>query len=269
MRGAVQRMVGRRAVEQDPRPHPRGAGGGQARAVAQRRRAVGDRAIAGQIARRGFERGERRRDASVVGGVGIGEVGHQRDLADLRQRVEAQPRRAQALGREAEPVHAAVHLQEDVLRPAGLERREQIDLGTAMDDVPEMQSGAGLEIAAIERAFEQQDRAAPAELAQQHSFGDVEQGEAVGALQRGIDIGDAVTVGVGLDDGPDLGAGSGRASDGEVGGEGVAMNQRFDRPRHGGILPAAPLVRTHRCVRKPACYKPRRRETSRTQVPIR
>ena len=28
------------------------------------------------------------------------------------------------------------------------------------------------------------------------------------------------------------------ARDFEIGGEGVAMNDRFDRPRHGGILPA-------------------------------
>ena len=47
-----------------------------------------------------------------------------------------------------------------------------------------------------------------------------------------------MAVRVGLDDGPDARTGGGLARDLEIGGEGVAMNDRFDRPRHGGILPA-------------------------------
>ena len=109
--------------------------------------------------------------------------------------------------------------------------------------MPELQARARLEIAGVEAAFEQEDRAAPAELAHALGFGDVEQRETVGTTQRGKDIGDAVTVGVGLDHGPDLGTGRGAARDLEVGGEGVEMDERFNRPRHGRILPVtSPLV---------------------------
>jgi hypothetical protein len=104
--------------------------------------------------------------------------------------------------------------------------------------VPQVQARAGLEVAPIEAAFEEEDRAAPAEAAQRLGLGDVEQREAVGTLQRGEGVGDAVAVGVGLDHGPDARARRGLARDLEIGGEGVAMNDRFDRPRHAGILPA-------------------------------
>jgi hypothetical protein len=163
---------------------------------------------------------------------------HQHDGLDLFQRIEAQPRGAIAVGREAEPVHAAVHLQEDAVRPVGLERGEAIDLARLVNDVPQVQARAGLEIASVEAAFEEKDRAAPAEVAQQLGLGDVEQREAVGALQRRKCVGDAVAVGIGLDHRPDARAGRGLARDLEIGGKGVAMNDRFDRPRHGGILPA-------------------------------
>jgi CBS domain-containing protein len=66
----------------------------------------------------------------------------------------------------------------------------------------------------------------------------VEQRETVGALQRGERVGDAMAIGIGLDHRPDARARRGLARDFEIGGEGVAMNDRFDRPRHGGILPA-------------------------------
>ncbi len=151
----------------------------------KRRRAVADRALAGQVVRRRLERGERGLDAGDIVGIGVGEMRHQHDRFDLRQRVEAQPRGAIAIGREAEPVHAAVHLQEDAVRPVGLERGEPVDLARLVDDVPQVQARAGLEVAPVEAAFEEKDRAAPAEIAQPLGLGDVEQREAVGALQRG------------------------------------------------------------------------------------
>ena len=155
------------------------------------------------------------------------------------------------------------------MRPVGLERGEAIDLAGLVNDVPQVQARARLEVAGVEAAFEQEDRAAPAEPAQQLGLGDVEQRETVGALQRREHVGDAVAVGVGLDHRPDARARRGVARDLEIGREGVAMNDRFDRPRHGGILPAVrSRYRDRRGeARKPACYKPRRRETSRTSVP--
>ena len=51
----------------------------------------------------------------------------------------------------------------------------------SLHDVPQLQARAGLEVAPLEAAFEQQDRAAPAEVAHALGLGDVEQREAVGA----------------------------------------------------------------------------------------
>jgi MFS family permease len=72
-------------------------------------------------------------------------------------------------------------------------------------------------------------------------LGQVEQREAVGALQAGVGALDAVAVGVRLDDGPDLGLGRGCASARQVVGQGLGMDQGFDGTRHRTILPARPL----------------------------
>ena len=52
-----------------------------------------------------------------------------------------------------------------------------------------------------------------------------------------------MSVGIGLDDRPDPGAGSRATRDVEIGGQGIKVDERFDRPRHAPILPAtSPLV---------------------------
>ena len=67
------------------------------------------------------------------------EVGHQRDRFDLRERVEAQPRGAQALGREAEPVHAAVHSQDTWCGRSVLSAARRSICSSRVNDVPELQ----------------------------------------------------------------------------------------------------------------------------------
>ncbi len=214
---------------QSPRRRPPGA-----RRSAASRRCWQIERSPGRSCGRGVERGERGLDRRRIVGIGVGEVRHQRDRLDLRQRVEAQPRGAVG-GRAAKPsrfmplfIFRKTRCGRSVLSAASQSIWRRV-----VDDVPEVQARARLEVARVEAAFEQQDRAAPAELAQQLGLGDVEQREAVGALQRREDVGDAVAVGVGLDDRPDARAGRGAARDLEIGGEGVAMDQRFDRPRHG------------------------------------
>ena len=149
-----------------------------------------------------------------------------------------------------------------MVRPVGLQRREQVDLRRAVHDMPEIQARTRFEIASVEAAFEQQDRAAPAELAHALGFGEVEKGEAVGATERGEDVGDAVSVGIGLDDGPDPRAGSRAPGDVEIGGQGVEVDERFDRPRHAPILPATSAAR-HLAgkVKKPRAINRAQRET--------
>ena len=123
------------------------------------------------------------------------------------------------------------------MRASVLQRRQPVDLRRVVHHVPEVQARAGLEITRIEAALEQQDGPAPAELAQQLGLCHIEQCEPVGAAQAFPDLGDAVAIGIGLHDGPDLGARGGAARDLEVGGERFGMNPGNDGPRHGGILP--------------------------------
>ena len=205
-------MVGRRAVEQDARPHPVVGRGREALArCAGSRRCCRSSASPGRSA---VAASKAASDCSTMPRApsAIGEVRHQRDLADLRQRVEPQPRGAIGRRREAEPVHAAVHLEEDLVRLRRLVRRQPVDLRLVVDRVPEVQARAGLEVARLEAAFEQQDRAAPAERAQRFGFVQVEQREAVGGLAGRRRRCDAVAVGVGLDDRPDLGAAGARGA---------------------------------------------------------
>jgi hypothetical protein len=128
------------------------------------RRAVADAALAGQVGGGGFEHAHLVRHAAR--GVGVAEVGHQGDLFDLRQRIQPYPRAAESRRHEAEPVHAAVHLQEHALRHVGLVGGQPVDLLGAMDHMPQTEARTQLQIARLEHAFEQQQRAAPAERAQ-------------------------------------------------------------------------------------------------------
>jgi hypothetical protein len=160
-------------------------------------------------------------------------VRHQRDLVDLRQGIQARPRGAEGVGAEAEPVHAAVQLQEHPLRGLGLVRCEPVDLLLAVHGVPQAQARAQLEVACFEAAFEQQHRTAPAEGADALGFIEVEQRKAVGAAQAVEGTFDAVAVGVGLDDGPHPCVGRVFAGQPQVVREGAGVDQRFDRAGHG------------------------------------
>ncbi len=172
---------------------------------AQGGRAVGQRTLARQVLRGRLEARHLVGDAALA--VGIGEVRHQRDLVDLRQARQAHPGRAEARAGEAQPVHARVELDKDMMRPGGLVGGEPVDLLVAVHHVPEVEPRAGLEVARLEAAFEQEDRAAPAERTDPFGLGQVEQCESVGTLQARVGALDAMPVGVGLDHRPDLGIG--------------------------------------------------------------
>ena len=197
--------------------------------------------------------------------VGIREMRHQRDLVDLRQRVQPHPGAAEGVGREAQPVHAAVHLQEHPVRLVRLVLGEPVDLLLAVHHVPQVQARAQLQVARLEHAFEQQDGAAPVERAQRRSLGQVEQGKTVGRAQRVEGPLDAVAVGVGLDHRPDSRVGRLRARAGQVVAQGIGMDQRFDRTGHRPILPAAPAPARRwpvgagvRAITAPHCSRPGR-----------
>ena len=228
--------VGRAAVAQDAAAHPVGAhvGGGR---MAQDGRAVAQRALARQVAG-GLDKGlDLMADAARA--VGVGEVRHQRDLVDLGQRIQPRPGAAQVRCGEAQAVHAAVHLQEDAVRLVRLVRGQPVDLLVAVHDMPEVQPRAQLEVARLEAAFQQQHRAAPAQVAHPLRLVEVEHRQAVGTEQARPDALDAVPVGVGLDDRPQPGVGCAPACAGQVAGEGVGMDEGFDRTGHDReIVPA-------------------------------
>ena len=71
-----------------------------------------------------------------------------------------------------------------------------------MHGVPHIQARAQLQVARLEHAFQQQQRAAPAQGAQALGFGQVEQGKAIGCAQGVEHALDAMAVGIGLDHGP-------------------------------------------------------------------
>ena len=162
-----------------------------------------DPALARQVVRGGLEGGHLVGDAARA--VGITEMGHQRDLVDLRQRVQPRPGLAEGRRREAQAVHAAVHLEEHPVRRVGLVARQPVDLLVAMHRMPQVQARAQLQVARLEHTFEQQDRATPAQGTHALGLGQVQQGEAVGAAQALEGALDAMAVGIGLDHRPDAG----------------------------------------------------------------
>ena len=207
--------------------------------MAQEGGAVAQRALARQIGRGGFK------DRDLVGdtarAVGVGKVRHQRNLFHLRQRIEPGPGGAEGGGCEAQAVHAAVELEEDPLRQLGLVRGEPVDLFGAVHCVPQMQARAELEVARLEHAFKQQDRAAPVQRAQALRLGQVQQREAVGTAQRVEHALDAVAVGVGLDHRPDARVGRPHTGLVQVVLERCGMDGGVDGAGHGGS--AMELVR--------------------------
>jgi small-conductance mechanosensitive channel len=230
--------IRRAAVEQQAGAHPVAGQAAARRHVPQQRGTVAQRALAGQVARGLLERHHLVGDAARA--VGVGEVRHQRDLVDLRQRVQPRPGAAECGRCEAQPVHAAVHLEEHAVRLVRLVAGQPIDLLLAVHRVPQVQARAQLQVARLEHAFQQQDGPAPLQRAQALGFGQVEQRKTVGGAQRVEHAFDAVAVGVGLDHCPDPRIGGLRARPRQVVGQGIGMDQGFDRARHGAILPACP-----------------------------
>ena len=202
MASVVLGEVRRAAIDHDARAHPVGTHAHVLR-VAQGGGAVAQAALAGQVLRGGVE--GRHLVGDATGAVGVAEVGHERNLVHLRQRIEPGPRGAVALGREAQAVHARIHLEEHPVRHLGLVRGQHVDLLVAMHRMPQAQARAQLQVARLEHAFEQQDGPAPAQVAHALGLGQVQQRKTVGAAQALEHPLDAVAIGIGLDHRPHLG----------------------------------------------------------------
>ena len=142
------------------------------------------------------------------------------------------------------------------MRLVRLVHREPVDLRFAMHRVPEIQPRAQLEVALLEDAFEQQDRAAPAQLAHALGFRKIEQREPVGAAQRVEDALDAMAVGVGLDDGEDACVAGGGAGAFEVAPQRFGVDEGLDRTGHA----ASVLAPRPAAARQPAKFIPDQRD---------
>ena len=261
--GAVRAGIGRRAVEQDARPHPvaaaRRAVGRSASVAAllQIERSPGSSAVAAANAASAASA-----DAASLG-VGIGEVRHQRDLGDLGQAHRgAATRRDSASAAKPSRFMPLLSFRKTRCGCSVLCAASQSICSSRCTVCHRCRREHSVEVARLEAAFEQEDRAAPAEAAHEFRFLEIEQGEAVGALQRGVDIADTVAVGIGLDDGPDPGVAR-RSRGRRPGWPRERRGERALRSAAACANSASPNAAHLRSAvpRKPACYKPPPPET--------
>jgi hypothetical protein len=144
---------------------------------------------------------------------------HVGDLAHGRALLQALPRGAILSWREAQPVHARVHLEIDAVGAGFAPCRQPVELGSVVHHVPEVEALAKLQVIGAEAAFQQQNRPTPAQGAQGFGFSQVEQGEAVGRAQRRESALDAMPIGMGLDHRPHLGLRRGQPCAGQIVGQ--------------------------------------------------
>jgi hypothetical protein len=112
-------------------------------------------------------------------------MGHQGDLADALAGARALPRGAELLRRVTEAVHAGVHLQLDIDGLRQTRHFEHAQLFVRMQRGGQAVAVDHVDIGRTKEAFEQQNRAGPAQFTQLHRFFEVKQAKAVGGAQPG------------------------------------------------------------------------------------
>ena len=115
----------------------------------------------------------------------------------------------------------------------GLVAGQHVDLLIGVHGVPQAQARTQLQVARGKNAFEQQDRAAPAQVAHALRLIEVEQRKSVGCAQGRVDARNAVPVGIGLDNGPYLCIACCTPAALQVVVQGCGINDGFDRAWHG------------------------------------
>ena len=89
------------------------------------------------------------------------------------------------------------------------------------------------QIGGLETAFQQQDGVTEMRIAQPHRIIEIEQREAVCLLQRAGRAQQAMTVGIGLDDGPDTRAIDARTDTTQIGAQRIQIESGANGTRHG------------------------------------
>ncbi len=165
---------------------------------------------------------------------------HQPQRGDGRRSREALGGAAHVLRRDAEPVHTRVDLEVHVERPRELRLLEDAHLVERMDDDAERVRRDRIELARVEEALEQQDRALVAALAQPQRGVQLDQRQPVGRRERRQDAVESVPVRVGLDDGEDFGARGAGPRAGEVGLQRCEVDVRNERSGHAASRTTVP-----------------------------
>ena len=226
---AVQRVIRRTAVDRYAGAHPVRAFG-QRFAVAQQGRAVAQAAFTGQVV------GDRLKGLKLRGNagrpVGVAEVRHERNLVNLRQRAQPCPGGAKSVGLEAQPVHATVHLEEHALRQLRFVGGQHVDLFIAMNDMPQTQARAQLEVARFKNTLEQQDRPAPVHCAQALRLVEIEQCKAICRPQALEYPFNAMAISVGFDHSPNTRIAGGHLQCLQVVAQRLGMNSCKNRTGH-------------------------------------
>ena len=172
--------------------------------MAQHRRAVGERAFAGQVARRRVEHA--RAAASMPRAPSASEKCVISVISSTcGSAFKPLPGGAKRRRREAEPVHAAVQLQEHALRlRASCARASQSICASRCTMCHRCRREHGSRSRGSKQPSSSSIGPRQPQLAHALGLGQVEQREAVGAAQAFVRALDAVAVGIGLDHRPDL-----------------------------------------------------------------
>ena len=121
------------------------------------------------------------------------------------------------------------------MRHLGFVDGQHVDLLVAMHHMPQAQAGAEFQIALLEGSFQQQDGAAPAQVAHALGLGQVEQGKTVGGTQGIEHALNAVAVGIGFDHRPHTGIAGGGTGTRQVVAQGIQVNSGLNGTGHGAI----------------------------------
>ncbi|MNK73970.1 hypothetical protein D3C87_934730 [compost metagenome] len=228
---AAGSAAGRAAVQHDAGPHPVAVEmvqqhAGRIAQAARQRRAYAGRArfktqhLLGQRQARG------RRF------IGIGEMRHQGDRADVRHGAQTRIRTRHGARRKAQAVHARIHLQVHVDGVRQTRRCQHGDLFLAMHAAVQAILRHDRQIASVEKTFEQQDGLGPAQFAQAHGVIDLDQRQAIGVGKAPHGPFQAVAIGICLDDGPHVGAAGTGTGARQIVLHGIEMNGGDEGPGH-------------------------------------
>ena len=134
---------------------------------------------------------------------------------------------------ESEAVHPGIDLDEHFERAGQTCRLQHAHLLVVVHDNGKTARRDLRQLAGAKKTFEQQNSARIVMLAQRDRRVELEQREAVGIGQRGQHAHQAVPVGVGFDDGQNLGAWRTFARNAEIGAQRGQIDLCEDRTHHG------------------------------------